>query len=285
MMTTIYSGLSDGALYALVGIVLTIPLVRCGDFNFAQPAYVVLGEYVVVQLQSHRWSVIPILILLLTLGAVLGGVQEFALQRPTRGRDTALLTMLGMFIAIQGFIIAYYGTNPESAAFFGGGNPVWILGGVLDPVDLWLIGLMFVSAGLFQYAVRRTRWGVLGRASMTDETSAKLRGVNVPRLRTVAFILAGALSTALGLFVGPMTGVDVDTSLTLILFAFAAMAIGGFGSFSGTAIGGIIIGLISAFSSRYLNVDWASILVFALLCMVLVIRPRGLFGARHLRLV
>lgn len=285
MMTTIYSGLSDGALYALVGIVLTIPLVRCGDFNFAQPVYVVLGEYIVVQLQSHQWSAIPSLIFLLAVGAVLGGVQEVVLQRPTRGRDTALVTMLGMFIAVQGFITAYYGTNPETAAFFGGSGSVWILGGVVNPVDLWLIGLMIVSAGVLQYAVRHTRWGVLGRASMTDETAAKLRGVNVPRLRTAAFVVAGALSVALGLFVAPMTGVNVDNALTLIVFAFAAMAIGGFGSFTGTAIGGIVIGLISAFTSRYLNVNWASILVFALLCTVLVIRPRGLFGPRHLRLV
>jgi branched-chain amino acid transport system permease protein len=284
-MTTIFSGLSDGALYALIGIVLTIPLVRCGDFNFAQPVYVVLGEYVVVQLQSHHWAVIPIIVFLLVVGAVLGGAQEVVLQRPTRGRDTALVTMLGMFIAVQGFITAYYGTNPESAKFFGGSQSVWILGGVLQPVDLWLIGLMVVSAGVFQYAVRHTRWGVLGRASMTDEVAAKLRGVNVPRLRTMAFVLAGALSTALAVFVAPATGVSDGNAITLIVFAFAAMAIGGFGSFTGTAIGGIVIGLISAFASRYLNIDWASILVFALLCTVLVIRPGGLFGHRHLRLV
>jgi branched-chain amino acid transport system permease protein len=120
---------------------------------------------------------------------------------------------------------------------------------------------------------------------MTDEVAAKLRGVNVPRLRTVAFVLAGALSTALGVFVAPMTGVSDNNAITLIVFAFAAMAIGGFGSFTGTAIGGIVIGLISAFTSRYMNINWASILVFALLCIVLVIRPRGLFGHRHLRLV
>jgi branched-chain amino acid transport system permease protein len=284
-MTTIFSGLSDGALYTLVALVLTIPLVRCGDFNFAQPAYIVLGEYILVDLTGKGWGLVPILLLLIALGALLGGVQEVVLQRPTRGRDTSLVTMLGMFVAIQGFILAYWGPNPESVSFFAGSNAIHLFGGVLQPGDLWLFGLAVVGAVALEFAVRSTRWGVLGRASMTDETAAKLRGLNVPRLRTVAFILAGALSTALAVVVAPKTGVSSDNALTLVVFAFAAMAIGGIGSFSGAVVGGIVIGLIQAFASRYMTVDWAQILVFAALCAVLIVRPQGLFGHRHLRLV
>jgi len=285
MMTTIFSGLSDGALYALVGIMLTIPLVRCGDFNFALPAYIVLGEYILVDLHGQGWSVVPIVVVLLMLGAVMGGAQEVVLQRPTRGRDTSLVTMLGMFVALQGFILADWGPNPESASFFGGSAGVHLLGGVLEPVDLWLIGLGLVAAVVLQYAVGHTRWGVLGRAAMTDETAARLRGLNVPRLRTTAFILAGALSTALAVFVAPKTGVTIDNALHLVVFAFAGMAIGGIGSFAGTAVGAVAIGLVEAFASRYLSVDWAELMVFFILCSVLVLRPRGVFGPRHLRLV
>ena len=175
--------------------------------------------------------------------------------------------------------------NPESVNFFGGSNPIHILGGVLQPNDLWLIGVAVVASAVLHFAVKHTRWGVLGRASMTDEVAACLRGVNVPRLRTMAFIVAGALSMALAVLVGPKTGVSSDNALTLVVFAFAAMAIGGIGSFSGAAVGGLIIGLVDSFASRYLTVDWAQILVFAILCAVLVIRPQGLFGRRHLRLV
>lgn len=285
MMTTVFSGLSDGALYTVVALLLTIPLVRCGDFNFAQPAYIVLGEYVLVELTGKGWALIPALLVLIALGAVLGGLQEVILQRPTRGRDTSLVTMLGMFVAIQGFILADWGPNPESVSFFGGSRAIHILGGVLQPNDIWLLGLALGGAAVLALAVRRTRWGVLGRASMTDETAAMLRGVNVPRLRTIAFVLAGGLSTAAAVFVAPKTGVDSSNALTLVVFAFAAMAIGGIGSFGGAVVGGMVIGLIDAFASRYLTVDWAQLLVFAALCSVLVIRPRGLFGQRGLRLV
>ena len=285
MMTTIFSGLSDGALYAIVGIALTIPLVRCGDFNFAQPVYIVLGEYILVDLLKSGWSVVPILLLLIALGGLIGGAQEILLQRPTRGRDTSLVTMLGMFIALQGFILAKWGPNPESATFFGGTDSVHVFGGVLQPVDIWLMGIAIASAAVLQYAVQRTRWGILGRAAMTDEVAAKLRGVNVPRLRTIAFVLAGGFSMALAVWVAPKTGVNTANGLHLVVFAFAAMAIGGFGSFSGALVGGLTIGLVEAFSSRYMTINWAQILVFAILCSVLVIRPRGLFGPRHLRVV
>ena len=285
MMTTIFSGLSDGALYALVGILLTIPLVRCGDFNFALPMFIVLGEYVLVDLTGKHWALIPIVAVLCAIGGTLGGLQEVLLARPTRRRDSEMVAMVGLFVAIQGFVIAYFGTNPESVNFFGGDAPVHMLGGVLSPVDLWLIGLTVVSAAGLQFAVRHTRWGVLGRASMTDDIAARLRGVNVPRMRTVAYIVAGALSCAFAVFVAPTTGVSTDNALHLILFGFAAMAVGGFGSFAGTAVGGVLIGLVEAFGARYLTVDWAELSVFAVLCLMLVIRPQGLFGPRGLRLV
>jgi branched-chain amino acid transport system permease protein len=286
MMTTIFSALSDGALYAIAGIVLTVPLVRCGIVNFAQAFYIVLGEYLVVSMTGAGWAVIPMLVVLLALGGVLGAAQEILTVRPTRGRhETTLVTTVGMGIAVEGFILAEWGPNPKSVSFFGGSNPVHIFGGVLQPFDLWLIGLAIVAGVVFELAVRRTRWGVLGRAAMTDQTAAMLRGVNIPRLRTTAFALAGALSCALSLFVAPKTGVTVDNALHLVVFSFAAAAIGGFGSFTGTAAGGFLIGFVEAFSSRYLNVDWVAILVFAILCSVLVVRPRGLFGPRHLRLV
>jgi branched-chain amino acid transport system permease protein len=120
---------------------------------------------------------------------------------------------------------------------------------------------------------------------MTDEVAARLRGVNVPRLRTMAFVLAGGFSMALAVWVAPKTGINLENALHLVVFSFAAMAVGGFGSFTGTAVGGVAVGLVEAFSTRYLSINWSQLLVFAILCAVLVIRPRGLFGPRHLRLV
>lgn len=286
MTTTIFSGLALGGLYATVAMLLTIPLVRCGIVNFAQAFYVVLGGYLVVSMTNRGWSNPIMLVVLLITGAVLGAAQEILTIRPAKGRhDAALVTAVGTGIAIEGFILAFWDANPRSIAFFGGSKPVHMFGGVLEPVDLWLIGIAVVGAVGLQYAVGHTRWGTVGRAAMMDETASKLRGINIPRLRTAAFALAGAAACAMSLVIGAKTGVSVDITLRLVVFSFAAAAIGGFGSFTGTALGGFIVGFVEAFSSRYMNVDWVAILIFAALAGVLTVRPTGLFGSRHLRMV
>jgi branched-chain amino acid transport system permease protein len=285
-MTTIWSGLSVGALYAVAGLLLTITLVRCGLINFAVAFYIILGNYLTVVLVGAHWNTVLIFVALAALGVALGGCQEVLTVRPTGGRhDTALVTTLGMGIAVQGFILAYWGPNPESVAFFGGDRPLTIFGGRLQAVDLWLIGLAVGMSVLLQLAVGRTRWGIVGRAAMTDHVASMLRGVNIPRLRTAAFAASAGLALAFGPISAPKMGVNLDSALHLVVFAFAAASIGGVGSFTGTAFGGFVLGLVEAFSSRYLGVDYAALLVFAILCTVLVIRPRGLFGARHLRVV
>lgn len=286
MMTTIWSGLSVGGLYAMAGMLFTIPLVRCGIINFAQGFYIVLGGYIIFALGDAGWGTVPILFSLLAIGGVLGGLQEILTIRPAKGRtDTALVTTLGMAIAVQGFIVAVWGTEPKGVEFFGGGSVFTLFGGKLEPVDLWLLGTAVVAGVVLQLAVGGTRWGLLGRAAMIDPVAATLRGVNIPRQRTLAFALGAALACALALLAAPKTGVLPGGGLHLAVFAFAALSIGGLGSFVGTLSGGLAIGLIEAFATRYLNLDWAAIIVFLVLLLFLLVRPGGLFGARHLRTV
>lgn len=286
MMTTIWSGLSVGALYAIGGLLFTLPLVRTGILNFAQPFYVILGGYVAVELVGKGWPMLAVLAALLVLGAILAGLQEILTIRPTGGsHDSVLVVTLGMGIAIEGFILATWGPNPLSLDFFAGDEPFSLLGGKLVPVDLWIIGIAVVAAVALQYAVTRTRWGMLGRAAMYDQTAAKLRGINIPRLRTVTFASGGALACAVALISAPKTGITYGGGLHLAVFAFAALSIGGMGSFTGTLFGGFFVGLVEAFAARYLGVDWVNVLIFAILCAVLVVRPQGVFGRRQLRTV
>jgi len=286
MMTLILSGLGVGALYATVGILLTIPLVRSGIVNFAIPFYVILGNYLTASLTSAHWAVSLIFVALAGLGFLIGSAQELLTVRPARGdHDTTLVTTIGMGVALEGFILACWGPDPRSVAFFGGNGTLTVFGGRIQALDVCLIGIAAILAIGLHVAVNHTRWGFVGRAAMTDQVAAMLRGINIPRLRTVAFGAAAALAVALGPISGPAMGVALDPALQLVVYSVAAVSIGGVGSFAGTAVGGFALGLVEAFSARYLSVQWATILVFAILCTVLVIKPRGLFGARHLRSV
>jgi branched-chain amino acid transport system permease protein len=285
-MTTVYSGLSVGALYAIAGVVFTLPLVRCGIINFAQTFYIVLGNYLTLDLLQKGWNSLAIFVALFTLGGVLGGLQEVLTVRPTKWRhETALVTTVGMGIAVEGFVIAYWGPTPSNVSFFGGNDPFTLFGGRLVPDDLALMALAVLMGIGFQLAVTKTRWGMLGRATMTDAVAARLRGVRVLRLRTMAFVLASAISCGLGPLTAPKMGASIDSALHLVVFAFAAAAIGGFGSFGGTVFGGFAVGLVEAFAARYLGVDWTTIVIFAALAGTLVFRPTGLFGSRQLRVI
>jgi branched-chain amino acid transport system permease protein len=85
--------------------------------------------------------------------------------------------------------------------------------------------------------------------------------------------------------VGPEIGVDVSTGITIAIFGFVALALGGFGSYIGCLVGGFVVGLIQSYASRYLSVDYGPIILFGVLLMVLLLRPTGLFGQRRLRMV
>ena len=286
MITTIFSGLAGGAIYALVGLLLTIPMARGGNFNFALAFYVVLAGFIASDLSGARLSPWLTLLILLAGGGLLGLLQDVLTVRPLKeGGDGDLITTIGLAILIQGAIAVRWGAVPRTVPFFTDDDPITVLGGRAQPVDFWLIGTALVVGLVLFFAARFTRWGLVGRAVTTDKHLAALRGISAKRVQTAAYVVSGAGAFALALLVTPKTGVDPNSGLTLIIFAFAGMAIGGLATYQGALVGGLIIGLVDAFVSRYLNTDAALLAVFIVLAAALLFRPKGIFGRRTIRIV
>jgi branched-chain amino acid transport system permease protein len=202
-----------------------------------------------------------------------------------KGSHAILVTTVGASVMIEGVLLATWGSTTRSVNFFAGNNAFSLLGGRLLPVDLWLIvAAVVISFGL--HAVSRyTLWGLAGRATTDDMAAAVVRGVNVARLRASAFILAGALGGALGPLIGPVAGIDVSTGISLTIYGFVALALGGFGSFPGCLAGGMAIGLVESYASRYFGVAYPPLILFGVLILLLLLKPTGLFGQRGLRVV
>ena len=287
-MTILWAGLSVGAIYTLVALGYNIPLAQAGVFNFAQGQIVVFGTFFAWFIMGDRgwpWWVAVI------GGAITGGliaaVEELVAIRPVieKGSHAVLVTTVGASVVIEGVLLATWGSTTRSVNFFAGNNGFSLLGGRLLPVDLWLIVAAFVfSLGL--HAVSRyTLWGLTGRATTDDMAAAVVRGVNVGRLRIGAFVLAGALGGAFGPLIGPVAGIDVTTGISLTIFGFVALALGGFGSFPGCLVGGMVIGLVDSYASRYFGVAYPPLILFGLLILILLLKPTGLFGQRGLRVV
>ncbi|GGM75305.1 branched-chain amino acid ABC transporter permease [Dactylosporangium sucinum] len=288
-MTIVWAGLSVGAVYALTAIGYNITMTFGGVFNFAHGAFVILSAffswYVMVDLGWPWWSAA---LLGAVLGALLGGIEELVAVRPVlRRTDTRalLVTTVGAFVVIEGVLAATWGATPKSVGFFAGEDAFTFLGGRMAPVDVWLVVVAVVAgAGLHVFS-RRSLWGLAARGATSDPDAAKARGINVGALRAGGFALAGALAGLLGPLVTPKTGASVGIAVSMTIFGFVALAVGGFGSFAGCVVGGLLVGLIQAYGSRYLGVEYPPLLLFIVLLAVLLLKPTGLFGKHGMRAV
>jgi branched-chain amino acid transport system permease protein len=125
--------------------------------------------------------------------------------------------------------------------------------------------------------------GLASLAAAQDPAAAALKGINVTRLSGMAVVLACCLSGVAGPLIAPKTFASTSLGTSLVIVAFVAVVLGGFGSFLGAAVGGFLMGLIEAIGGRYLGVNYGNILILAVLVAVLLLRPNGLFGASATR--
>ncbi len=285
-MIVIWSGLSVGAIYALTALAYTIVFIPSGTFNFAQAFFVMLGTFLAYT-TLVSWH-LPWIVAVLVCGAVAaaaGCVEEWTALRPIRGKGAhaELVTTVGFGFLLTGISQLVWGTSPLEVPFVGPNTPFSLLGGRVRPNDVALIiTAVVVAVGLWFFS-RRSMTGLASLAAAQDRDAAALKGVNVNRLSGWAVVLACCLSGMVGPLIAPETYAVTSLGTSLVIVAFVAVVLGGFGSFIGAAVGGFLMGLIEAFGGRYLNVNYGNILVLAVLVAVLLLRPNGIFGATATR--
>ncbi|MEJ7631450.1 MAG: branched-chain amino acid ABC transporter permease [Rubrobacteraceae bacterium] len=148
-------------------------------------------------------------------------------------------------------------------------------------LDLFVIALTVPLLLGLSYFIRSTRQGKAMRAVAQDKEAASMVGINVNRTISITFLLGGALAGASGVMFGLFNGITVfNVGFTQGLFAFTAAVLGGIGNLTGAVVGGILIGVIAAMTDQYVGVRWTEIMIFTVLILVLVFRPRGLLGDR-----
>jgi branched-chain amino acid transport system permease protein len=290
MAITIWTGLVLGSIYALVATGFTIAMVPTGVFNFAQGAIVVGGTFVTYQLLAASGVAAGWALLLTALAGAGGGLLcEVLTVRPLRWAggdvDNAIITTVGGSTALIGLIGVKWGYQPLQVPFPGPTGFVHFLGTVASPVQIFVVGVAILAAVALEGLFRYTRRGQACLAVAEDRDPAMLRGVNVSRLSLVAFIAAGAFGGVVGYLIGPITYANANFGLTLALYGFVAVALGGEGSFVGGLLGGLVVGLASTFATTYIGANYGDLVVLALLLATLGLRPKGLGGAAHARSV
>lgn len=277
-MTVVLSGLSLGAVYALVAIGYNIVFISSKTFNFAQAQLMMFGAFIVYTGVSVL-GLNPIIAALIAMIIVAGiAYLEFILAiRPVKDQHNILVTTLGAAVLLDGSAQLIWGGEPLKVPFFAGDSAIDFLGGRVYPVEIALVivvALLVIGFGIYG---KVSLTGLALRGMSEDTEAAQLRGVNVRHLALMTFIFAGALAGLVGVFVGPKTFAVATLGAALALKGFVVLAIGGFGSMPGAIVGGIIVGLTEALAARYLGGEFAILAVFVLLIAILLLKPAGLF--------
>ncbi|PCI05107.1 MAG: branched-chain amino acid ABC transporter permease [Hyphomicrobiales bacterium] len=275
-----FSGLTVGAIYASVALGFTLIYNASGVINFSQGEFVVIGGMTTAVLIASGvpiWLAAPIAI----IAAVIAGMTLYKLAiEPARGAPlvTLIIITIGASIFLRGLMQTVFDKQIHRYEGFSGEQSIAIFGAALLPQSIWILGGSLVVFVLLVWFLSRTKAGNAIRATSSDILAAKLAGINTNSTMMLAFALSAATGALAGVLATPVTFTSYDAGVLMALKGFAAMMLGGVGSPAGALIGGILIGLIEAFTAGYISSDYKDAAAFLVIFLVLFFMPGGLFG-------
>jgi branched-chain amino acid transport system permease protein len=286
----ILNGVFLGSIYALFALGYTLVFGVLDMLNLAHAAVFMLSAFIALSLVLHLH--LPILLALplaVLASALLGLVLERVAFRPLRGRTDSnvagLISSLAMATIFEALALEVFG--PNIARFPLGtlpDRPIELWGGVVSGLKLGIIATAVVIFLGLSFLVRGTRLGRDLRAVAESPRAARIVGVDVDRVVAAAFAISSALGGAAGvLFALAFNTVSPDMGRSVELKGLSVIIVGGMGSMPGAVVAGFLLGIMEVFVVAYLGASWRDALSFAGLFVILVLRPRGLFGAASLR--
>ncbi len=277
----LFLGLINGSFYAMLSLGLSIIFGLLGIVNVAQGALYMLGAFVAWMLLNYLgigyW---PALLLAPLAVAIVGIALERTIIRRIYHLDHlyGLLLTLGLFQIIQGLFVYWYGTAgqpyPTPVGLTGGHNLGFMF---LPNYRAWAVAASLVVCFGTWYAIEKTRLGAYLRAATENPTLVRAFGVNVPLLVTLSFGAGVALAGLAGVLAAPIYQVNPLMGGNIIITVFAVVVIGGLGSILGSIITGMTLGVLEGLSKVFYP-EASNMVIFAIMIVVLMAKPAGLFG-------
>ncbi|MGU3476138.1 branched-chain amino acid ABC transporter permease [Methylobacterium sp. D48H] len=274
------TGIALGAIYVLVGIGLSLIFGLMNVVNFAHGAFFMVGAYVGVFLYGYTGSFWLSLVAAPLAMGLLGLAVERALVRPLYGRgidDPLLLTFGLSYVMVESVRIAFgltglpFGAPPE----LRGAVDIGI--GYFPLYRLFLIGFALAVVGALWLFIERTPFGLVIRAGARDPQIVQVLGIEITKVWLAVFALGCALAGLAGILAAPLQGVTPEMGVPVLAEAFVVTVVGGMGSLAGAVLAGLIVGIVVAMTSLVAP-DMTKMAIFALMALVLLVRPRGLLG-------
>ena len=278
----LFNGVTRGMLYVLLALGLNIILGLMGVINFAHGAFFALGAYLTYTISS-KTGLFPAILIGALAVAVIGMAGEATFIRRLYGRppEHILMFTFGAFLVITQIIRKIWGDDPVAL------SPTGILAGTINlgfvqasAFRVLVVVLTVIVLALVYFMIVRTNLGLTIRAGTRDSEMVSILGINMPLTFTVVFGIGSALGALAGGLEAPIYVVDPNIGANFIIIAFLVVIVGGIGSFWGAIVGGLTIGLLQELTVQLIpgGSSAIDIIPFAFMLVILLIRPRGLFG-------
>lgn len=274
------SGLTVGAVYALVALGFTIIYNASDVVNFAQGEFVMIGGMVTVFAVAAGMP-LPVAAAVAIVTAIAVGLLLHRLAiEPARGASPVVLIIItiGGALAIRGVAQVVFDKQFHKLPGFSGDASVNVLGASILPQTFWVIGGAATIVLLVTLFFERTMMGKAVLATAANRLAAKLVGIDTSVVMALSFALSAAIGAVAGLLVTPITLTSYDVGTMLALKGFAAVVLGGLGSPVGAVAGGLILGLCEAFAAGYISSTYKDAVAFLVMIAVLLVMPNGLLG-------
>jgi len=279
-----FSGLTVGAIYGLIGLGFGVIYNASKVLNFAQGEFVMIGGMATV-FAINAGVPMPLAIVIAIVGAAAVGfaLEKFAIEPAQGGSVVSLIIItIGASIFLRGLAQVVWDRNFHSLASFSGDEPINIMGATLLPQSVWIFVALIVIVIALRYFFNHTRTGKAMLATSFNPLAAQLVGINIKRVLQLSFVLAAALGATAGVLVAPIALTYANVGIMLGLKGFSASIVGGLGNPMGAIAGGLIVGIAEAMTAGYISSAYKDAVAFILILLVLLLLPNGLFGHREI---
>ncbi|MDV7353626.1 branched-chain amino acid ABC transporter permease [Rhodococcus oxybenzonivorans] len=282
-----FSAAAYGAVLALAALGFLVLYKATGVVNFAHGDLITLSGYIALWFITDLDST-PVVGYVLAVGIMflIGMGLERLAYAPLRRRPhlTVLIATLAAALVIRAFISLWQGSTPQRLPSPADGQVVTVLGAPIAGQRILILVVALLCIAAVMYIFGYSSFGRQLRALASDPETAEMYGVRTGRISLVAWGLSAGLAALAGILVAPLSSLDLNFGFTIMLAAFAAAVLGGFGNLWGVLLGSLLIGTIQYLIGGYVLQDYASILPYIAMLAILGLRPQGLLGRTVVRL-
>ena len=278
------NGISIGAVYAIIALGYTMVYGIAKMLNFAHGDVIMVGAYMSFCVTNYLGlPAVLSIVVAMAVCTVLGIVIEKLAYKPLRGTSSlaVLITAIGVSYFLQNAAQLIWGSAPKNFTSIVTFEPFSFANGdlvITGEVIVTILVSVVIMVGLTLFT-GKTRMGKAMRAVSEDRDAAQLMGINVNQTISMTFAIGSALAAIAGVLLCSTVPTLMPTTGSMPgIRAFTAAVIGGIGSIPGAMLGGIVLGLIEIFSKKYISTEFSDAIVFAVLILILLVKPAGLLG-------